>query len=150
VAILRGIILALGIFIQVYAQNLFVPGKVFLKIVPEHPHLPATISPANFSNFTVQQINNPFKTEDPRLQAIYLLELTSGQEIAFCESVSRLSWVAYAEQVPLVETHYLPNDFDSTTLSHLPLIRATEAWDLEKGSKDITIAIVDNGVLTTQ
>lgn len=148
-ALLRGIILALGIFVQVYAQNTFAPGKVFLKILPEHPHLPETISADFFTNYAVSQVNNPFKTEDERLQAIYLLELAEGQEIAFCESVSQFPWVEYAEPVPFVEAHYLPNDFDSTRLFHLLLIRAIEAWDIEKGSKSITIAIIDNGVLTT-
>lgn len=148
-ALIRGIILALGIFVQVYAQNTLVPGKIFLKIIPTHTALPATISPASFPAFSILKISNPFQTNDARLQSIFLLELPSGQEMAFCEGVLQLPWVEYAEPVPFVASHFVPNDFDSTSLSHLPIIRATEAWDLEKGSPKITIAIIDNGVLTT-
>lgn len=149
VALFRGIILALGIWMQVFAQNSFVPGKLFLKILPDHPQLPASISPATFPAYTDLQLTQAFRTKDSRLQAIYLLEMPAGQELAFCEAASQLSWVEYAEQIPLVENHFLPNDFDSTQMEHLLMIQALDAWELEKGSADITIAIIDNGLLTT-
>ncbi len=148
----RGIILALGIFTQLFAQNTFVPGKVFLQINSKDIHAPAHLTPSSFpsaaSSFHINAIEKTFVTQDPRLDGIYSLSVAQGQEMAFCEWAESLDWVAYAEPVPYVYSHYVPDDYDSTALSHLNIIRAVEAWDLEKGDKKVVIAIVDNGVMT--
>lgn len=146
---IKGIILALGIFSQLFAQNLFVPGKVFLKVDAHDSSFSSSLSPADFAQFSVLEVEKPFKTADARLQDIYELKLVPGQEVAFCEWAENLSWVTYAEPVPYVYAHYTPDDFDSVRLSHLPIIRATEAWDLERGDESVVIAIIDNGLLTS-
>lgn len=50
------------------------------------------------------------------------------------------------------ESHYAPNDpaFSNANLSwYLHQIKVPEAWDLTKGSNEITVAVVDNGFNTS-
>lgn len=55
----------------------------------------------------------------------------------------------YAEPVPMAYLDYQPNDLRPNTLGnqwHLYRIQALEAWDISKGNKAITVAIVDDAM----
>ncbi|TNE81214.1 MAG: T9SS type A sorting domain-containing protein [Bacteroidetes bacterium] len=55
----------------------------------------------------------------------------------------------YAEPVPMAYLDYQPNDLRPNTLGnqwHLYKIQALEAWDISKGDKVVTVAIVDDAM----
>jgi PKD repeat protein len=56
-----------------------------------------------------------------------------------------IDWIEYAEYVPVIERGYTPDDLDPVQW-HLAKINAEAAWDISKGSADVTIAIVDDAV----
>lgn len=62
--------------------------------------------------------------------------------------LQKLGFIEYAEKEPKMKLHYTPNDFKSQQW-HLSKINALQAWDINKGSSSIVIAIVDNGVRLT-
>ena len=143
--------MTLILLLQIEGQAQLVSGKVFLKIKPEartiHTELALSDFPSNVQPFGLNHIETAFQTASAQLQSIYLIHLEAGNELAFCDWASQLTWVEYAEPISYVYSHYVPDDYDSTRFHHLNIIRAVEAWDLEKGSEQVVIAIVDNGVL---
>ncbi len=52
----------------------------------------------------------------------------------------------YAEPVPVYLLEATPNDPKYPQQEHLPQIHAPEAWEVQKGSPDVKIAVVDCGV----
>src|SRR5690606_23519300 len=52
----------------------------------------------------------------------------------------------YVEPAPIFTTSFIPNDAKLSEQWHLPLVKAFDAWTKDKGSTNITIAIVDTGV----
>lgn len=128
-------------------QQPYVPGKLYIKFQPGE-----TIDALDdlVTRYEVSRIAPAFITQHPLLDGIY--ELTF-EEIALTgelvEKLVHLPEVVYVEQIPFVYSHFVPDDYDSTALYHLNIVRAPEAWDLSQGADHVVIAIVDNGVLTT-
>ena len=84
----------------------------------------------------------------PSLQPYFLLRTKTHPKLpVWVTQLRSLPEIKGADIVPTVHAHYLPNDYDSTVLAHLHLIKAPTAWDLSKGHRRIRIAILDNGVL---
>lgn len=84
----------------------------------------------------------------PKLAGIVRLQLANPEQI---EEVLRylqtLPQLDYAERVPLYHTFYTPNDLHANQW-HLSHIAAPAAWDIHTGGSNVTVAIVDDGVLT--
>lgn len=70
----------------------------------------------------------------------------SNEEILL---LSKHPLVSFIELVPEYEFFHTPNDFSTSSMWHLDKIKARDAWDIEKGGKNILIAIVDDGIDTT-
>jgi gliding motility-associated-like protein len=64
------------------------------------------------------------------------------------KTVKGLSFIELIEEVPDYALFYSPNDHNSSTMWNLEKIKARQAWDLEKGGKNILIALVDDGMDT--
>lgn len=91
----------------------------------------------------------PLLKDRPRLANNYLLRFSKPQLAAqLIRKLEALPNVLYAERVPVYASYYMPNDLNPEQWS-LTQIQAPEAWDIETGSTDITLAIVDDAVLTT-
>lgn len=84
----------------------------------------------------------------PRL-SVYRLLVPAGQEDALVEALSRESGVVYAEREPYYFPADFPNDERLAQQWHLSKIRAFTAWDIQKGSDSILVAVVDTGVSVT-
>jgi subtilisin family serine protease len=66
----------------------------------------------------------------------------------FLSALQALPICDYAEQSPLYNTNFTPNDVHPNQW-HLAKIQATGAWDVTQGSQIVVIAIVDNAVRIT-
>lgn len=62
------------------------------------------------------------------------------------KALTLLPFVEKVEDYPLLTVDNVPNDLKPVQW-HLPIVRAPQAWLLQKGSADIVVAISDNAIL---
>lgn len=96
--------------------------------------------------FQSKDIENFYKNE---LNKIYTLKFsTPFDPLYVIKKINVQKGIEWAEPYYLYESLFQPNDpkYLDGTLQHLPLIKAESAWDINQGSKDIIIAIIDTGV----
>ena len=95
--------------------------------------------------------NTPSK-EEIELEKIFTLKFSSPYNPIFlAKEILRNKNIEWAEPHYLYELAYDPNDpiyndQDTFKVEHLNVIKANAAWDINKGSEDIVIAIIDTGV----
>ncbi|MFY0608335.1 MAG: S8 family serine peptidase [Cyclobacteriaceae bacterium] len=83
------------------------------------------------------------------LDGIYKVTISEGTDVlALCDSLSGYTNVIYAEPLPLHTLQYVPNDpsASDSRQAYLEVIKAFEAWDVTRGSSNITIGIIDSGL----
>jgi subtilisin family serine protease/PKD repeat protein len=83
------------------------------------------------------------------LDGIYRMELPDGLSVEEVVALLKMQpEVQYAEPYYLPEllNSVSPNDPNYSSQRHLPIIKAPEAWAIQKGSPDIIIGILDTGV----
>ena len=81
------------------------------------------------------------------LSLIYKVHYTSKIDPLKAAKILMTSGLlAYAEPLYLDKPLVVPNDPMIATMWHLEAINAFDGWDIDTGSSDITIAIVDTGV----
>lgn len=97
------------------------------------------------ARYGVSRINRAFHLSEENLRNTYLLEVS---EIAdpdlLIAALEQLSFIEYAEPVPVYEMDYQPNDYNFSNLYHLDVIQAQAAWNISKGDSAVVIAVVDN------
>lgn len=104
---------------------------------------------ALLTQFDVQQIQKPFRTQHPTLQTIHQIRFGNASDIAsFLRQLQAITGIEYAEAVPIMRMDYNPNDV-SWLQWHLDRIESPAAWDFTKGKSSIKVAIVDDGMRTT-
>jgi gliding motility-associated-like protein len=90
-----------------------------------------------------------FKTlQSKGLDRVFVVNFPSKYSNEQVLSLGNHPMVSLIELVPDYEFFHTPNDFNSTAMWHLDKIQARDAWDIEKGGKNILIAIVDDGIDT--
>jgi subtilisin family serine protease len=83
------------------------------------------------------------------LDRTYLLHFRDTAKTQLCmDTLRSLAIIDYVEQVPLYRTSFVVNDLNVNQWG-LVKINASQAWDVSRGSANVVIAIVDNGVRTT-
>ncbi|WP_304502770.1 S8 family serine peptidase [Cesiribacter sp. SM1] len=81
------------------------------------------------------------------LDGIFKMQLPAGISVEEVVEILRQDpEVQYAEPYYLPQLLEVPNDPNYTHQSQLQIVKAAQAWDIQKGNKDIVIAIIDTGV----
>lgn len=152
---------SLAILSELDAQTFhpdYLDGNIYLKVkdsssvtlVPYNNGIPALN--LIISSFGIDSIYHPFRNPDASLQRIYRLEFTSILGVnTLISQLEALSFVEYAEKVPLMQTTgttFLPNDLQASQWA-LTKIQAPLAWDISTGSNQVVVAIIDNAFRTT-
>jgi len=153
-------------FAQTY-EKYCVDGQLFVKFMDNYdPQIPvaddksvnmtdAPFFQDIFDNYEVESISRPLDDfNDPKLLKTFLLSFKD--HFVLEEVIDKLEAkpeIEYAEKVPMYYTEYSPNDSLYNLVNgpsnwnwHLDVINAEDAWDVTKGSSEITVAIVDNAV----
>lgn len=87
------------------------------------------------------------KVQEFRELRIHRLRIPKGKSVKeFVEKLKKEKDVEYAEPNYLRKPLLLPNDKDFSRQWNLVKIRLPEAWDIERGSREILIAVLDTGV----
>jgi subtilisin family serine protease len=78
---------------------------------------------------------------------IVTLEVPEGQDAdTYMKELESRKDVEYAEPDELIKLDYTPGDPYYSSQWHHPMIESNWAWNKTKGSKDIVVAVIDNGV----
>ena len=132
----------------------FVDGSIYLKVNDSTTTVldisASTFPGLNtiFTTYAVSEVNQPFKNITIGLDHTYRVEFAQSQNIsAFLTALNQLSYIDYAEAVPLFFTSQIPNDLHANQW-YLTKINATQGWDFSTGDVNVKIAIVDNAVST--
>ncbi|MCP5062884.1 MAG: S8 family serine peptidase [Ignavibacteriae bacterium] len=105
--------------------------------------------------FSIENVEKTFANADKEnesgreLNKIFTYKFnTIYNPVYISKKISSLPDVEWAEPHYLYELVFEPNDpkYIDGTLNHLERIKAKEAWDVNTGSEDVIIAIVDTGV----
>jgi Subtilase family/Secretion system C-terminal sorting domain/PKD domain len=145
----------------------YVTGKVWVKFKPSaYLQLPTIDSEkdrnalADFpeiaaitQDYGLYKLHKAFGLKDPLLNDIYTFWIKDDAHAHdFARRMAMLPVVEYVERAPLDKLDYFPNDYNQTAPNihwHLARIFAPQAWDLTKGDPSVTIAIVDDAVVST-
>lgn len=139
----------------------FQSGKLFVKVLSDSPvTLPqfreGEAMPRMDGFPEVQQIMQtyavtafykPFKTQNVHVQHIYELHMAPEVDVAaLIADWQAISYIEYAEQLPLYAMDYTPNDYQFLQWG-LSKINAGLAWDICRGSRNVTVGMVDDAML---
>lgn len=168
--ILPALILLLLLFNASMAQHVYrdyVDGVVYIKFTSVALKAVAKEDPKNIplgklnsikhlvARYGITKAYKPFyqASDDQVLPYILKLEFSQTQQVeSLISDLIKIQGVEYAEKINLNKTHLVPNDPMFATASgstHLNQINAQNAWNVFSGSSNITVAIIDNAVMST-
>lgn len=97
---------------------------------------------------SIEKAFNTVHTKQINFDRVHILTFPlSVQRDSIIAALSGLSFIDYAESIPIYEIFFNPNDLSSQQWN-LPKINAQAAWDFSKGTGKV-IAIVDDAVRLT-
>lgn len=133
------------------------PGELLIRLTPdaatelERLQSRAAIS-ALFLKHNVESQKRifPISTRSPNLQRTYLLRFSITADLqkiktSLVES-NLIEEVTYNYLRPTLAEPIVPDDPQYPEQWSLPLIKLPETWAIEKGNKDVVIAIIDSGI----
>lgn len=115
--------------------------------IPVNYPIPSAI----LNKYEVTEISKPFKLlSSIELERTYKINFGAINDAdAFIKQLQQLSFIEYAEKVPLNTAAVAPNDqFYTSDQWYLPVIQADKAWNISTGNKSVVVAIVDNAIQT--
>lgn len=74
-------------------------------------------------------------------------DATKWQTLIAIKELRRNPDIKYAEPNFILQKNTVPNDEYYTFQWHYPLINLPQAWDITTGNSDVTVAVIDTGVL---
>ena len=83
------------------------------------------------------------------LKNTFLIEADTDDLAKLIKDLEKSEGIVFAEGVPLINTSYVPNDYDATQQWYLDKIEAEDAWEIYQANPDtseVLIAIVDDAV----
>ncbi|MBL4577949.1 MAG: S8 family serine peptidase [Flavobacteriales bacterium] len=80
------------------------------------------------------------------LTLIYEFKYTGAMDLVqVINEIYRLDIVEYAQPYYIHQLSYTPNDPQVGSQYHIGSVKAYQAWDIQKGDPNVTVAIVDSG-----
>lgn len=131
------------------------PGQIIVKFKPEvGDAITSQAASRVFQKCQAQkveklfkEVKNSHKRQVIDLSRIFQVDIPENISVLeLCKDLTQDPAVEYAEPVFNTRPHLVPNDSLYSMQSHLPQIKAEEAWDVAQGSADVIIGIVDTGV----
>ncbi len=102
--------------------------------------------------YQIKSAERPFYyTNDSKLERTYLLHFKDYKGIdSLIAKLSKDPNIVYAEKAPIFKILFTPDDPDYSVAGphswFLNVIKASSAWNIQKGNPKIKIAVLDNGV----
>ncbi len=139
----------------------YLPGVVVIKTRQQFPvvdgnrALGGSSLNSIFKLYGIRSIRQPFGANAAQLQQmtdyvgvrrIYEVRYTAPVDpVDLCRELEQHPEIEYAEPLYIRQLLFRPNDPRFSQQKALDLIQAAQAWDITKGSGEVTIAILDSG-----
>ncbi len=141
----------------------YLDGEVYMKIKKDVPFvfdtlsnkldikskLPFLVPVMNKYNITKAESSFYFSKSD-KLKRTFRIHFNRIEMVDQLISVLKnMNQVEYVEKIPVLRTIYAPNDLLPNQVSGqyaLYNIHAREAWDVTRGSRSVTVAVIDNAI----
>lgn len=106
------------------------------------------------TKYSITHVEKPFHQaiDSKDLQRVYKVKFSNIMGVeSLIKDLAADPAVEYAEKVPICVTSYTPNDpmYTSPNNWHLLQINAPSAWNVYNGTSTITVAVVDNAIMTS-
>ena len=136
------------------------PGELLIRLTPaaatdlEQSHANAAISILH-AKYKAESVHSLFPylkrpSLNPNLKRIYLLRFSPNAPLEALKTAYQQSplveAVAYNYLRPTLADPVVPNDPKYSEQWNLPLMRLPQAWAIEKGDRNVVIAIIDSGI----
>ncbi|MFM7901175.1 MAG: S8 family serine peptidase, partial [Bacteroidota bacterium] len=161
----------LFVALPLQSQNLdrfkpsFEQGKIILKMKPtaratcRHNAIDDSRIQSIFQTIGASSVNKKFPNHaapisDPQSKSVKSVDLSLLYEVSLSNSyplekalklLNSSGVVEYAEPKYIQQLLYQPNDPDTASQYYLTLIRAYQAWDLNKGDTNMVVGVTDTG-----
>ena len=166
IALIVFTLISLTGFAQTYNRD-YIDGHIYLKFkdhvqvdIPVNPDKSVDLDNAPFlgallQQFDIKGMTRPYDVNnDPKLLKTFQLSFSEFDKIEEIKAeLAKNTDLEYVENVPLYYIEYTPNDSlynreygYGNWNWHLDVIDAEQAWDINMGSTEIKVAIVDNAV----
>ncbi len=160
------LILSLGLCSVGQGQQInddFVEGEIYIKVKPSltrrslvrtsanvnaQREIPSIYAAISKSQGAIERTKAPFyKSKNDGLKSIYRIKVDENTSIEqVLKDLKEDPNVLYAEPVRRRRVIGVPSDTLYTDQWHLEKIKANQAWDVNPGSQDIIVAVVDNAI----
>ena len=115
------------------------------------PRAAANLRQAQRSTLTIHKKHPDDAQSSFGLDRIYAIEIPTGTDMpAFLQALENETFIEYAETTPKMELLYVPNDPladpSGNLQDNLKVVKAYEAWEIERGDSTMVIGILDTGV----
>ncbi len=99
------------------------------------------------SSLGVEKYEPVFESKDPALQYHYRLTLKKGSDVQkIREEIYKLDEIGSSEPNYFLKTQAVPNDPLYPSMWDLQKIQMENAWNIQTGSNDVIVAVIDSGV----
>ncbi|MCY4402856.1 MAG: S8 family serine peptidase [Candidatus Poribacteria bacterium] len=133
------------------------PGELLIRLTPEaaqdlHELNAKSEIVSLYAEHKVESLKHVFPSSinSPNLQRTYLLRFPIETNLPILkkafEDSDLIEEVAYNYLRPTLADEVVPNDPKYSKQWSLPLIRMPQTWAIEKGDKNVVIAIIDSGI----
>ena len=95
--------------------------------------------------FDIEKSGGVVLEQIPALSAVRV-HVAYGMENVFIAAIRAKPGVRYVERNAIFEVAYTPNDPYWNDLWGMTIIQADDAWDINKGSTSVTVAVIDTGI----
>ncbi len=103
-----------------------------------------------FDTIKINNIEQPFGLDKSAIDLyntfLFDLDVSNAQLETIIEVLNELPQIEYAEPVYIDLEDFIPNDPSYSSCWHLDKIQAHLAWDINTGSSDIVVSIVDDAI----
>lgn len=135
---------------QVYKD--YLDGEIYVKyidvVVPRESGNELDDLIKNLDEYEIAQIIHPFDYVSEEHRILKTIRRVSFEQVhkvdEFIAKIEQLDHVEYAEKIPLITPHAIPNDPLYEEQGYLDLMKAPEAWDYIEANTNIIVAIVDS------
>ncbi len=107
------------------------------------------------TKYVIKKLSRPYDiAKDPKILRIFLLEFSDFENInSIIADLQKIDIIEYAEKCPRRYPLWTPNDpyYALTSAGfnwnwHLDQVKASLAWDIQKGVNTVKVGIVDNAI----
>ncbi len=136
------------------------PGELLIRLTPEaaadvqrsHANAPIYLLHTKFKAESVHQLFLYLARPalNPNLKRIYLLRFSPDAPLEALKTAYQQSPLVEAVEYnylrPTLADTVVPNDPQYSEQWNLPLMRLPQAWAIEKGNRNVVIAVIDSGI----